>query len=394
MNILYITHCDPRDTNFGSAQRSHHLWEALKKFGNVYTVYNVGPAEIPVNDEVHKIRSACFAPKGFWALHVFSFINGKLAPFVWPFRRWQYLRDKMPWKDVAFDMIVVRYLGNVALTNAWKFGKVYVDVDDLPSESFNTIRRRRMPPPFGWMGSMIVSWWQKYILKKCKAAWIASPDQVEEISRICPCSALPNLPLPVSDAYKVNGAQKKQIMTVGLMSYEPNCQGVNWFVDNVWPVVHEKIPDLVYRICGGGVPERLCEKWAARPGVEVAGFVKDIDKVYEESIAVVTPIWSGAGTCIKVPEAVLRGRKVFATPFAVRGLSGDVIATSHINTSSEPNEMASRIIEWIEKDQQGRIIEQLSIFKSASVIFSQDVYQNAVSSVLMSEESEKGLSSE
>ena len=378
MNILFITHCDPRDTNFGSAQRSHHLWEALKKFGDVYTVYNVGTAEIPVNDEVHKIRSACFAPKGFWALHVFSFINGKLAPFVWPFRRWQYLRYKMPWKDVAFDMIVVRYLGNVALTNAWKFGKVYVDVDDLPSESFNTIRRRRMPPPFGWMGSMLVSWWQKYILKKCKAAWIASPDQVEEISCICPCTALPNLPLPVSDAYKVNGAQKEQIMTVGLMSYEPNCQGVNWFVDNVWPVIRARFGNLKYKICGKGVPPSLQAKWSKRPGVVVAGFVKDIDKVYEESIAVVTPIWSGAGTCIKVLEAALRGRKIFATPFAVRGLGKDVCDALRICICSKPSNMAIGISDWIESELRSRESEQLLILGSGEKLFAKEAFKSAV----------------
>lgn len=38
MNILYITHCDPRSTDFGSAQRSHLLWKALQEKGTVYTV--------------------------------------------------------------------------------------------------------------------------------------------------------------------------------------------------------------------------------------------------------------------------------------------------------------------------------------------------------------------
>ena len=382
MNILYITHCDPRDTGFGSAQRSHLLWEALKKFGDVYTVYNIGPTANPVNDEAHRIKSVCFAPKGFWAIHIFAFINRKFAPFVWPFRRWQYLRDKIPWKDVAFDIVVARYIGTVALTNAWKFGKVYVDIDDLPSESFNTIRRGRMLPPFGWIGSMLVAWWQKYILKKCSAAWIASADQVDQISRTCPCSGLPNLPMPVSDGYKVNGAQKEQIMTVGLMSYEPNYQGVDWFIDNVWPVVHEKIPDLVYRICGGGVPERLCEKWAARPGVEVAGFVKDIDKVYEESIAVVTPIWSGAGTCIKVPEAALRGRKVFATPFAVRGLSGEMVRNLGIEVSDDAAAMTELVVQWVSAASARRDSVQREISSVGQAEFSQEVFASAVAKVL------------
>ena len=378
MNILYITNCNPQDTGFGGAQRSYHLWEALKKLGDVYTVYNVGPAEIPINDEVHRIKSICFAPKGFWAIHIFAFINGKFAPFIWPFRRWKYLRDRMPWKGVGFDMIVVRYVGTVALTNAWKFGKVYVDIDDLPSESFNTIRRGMMIPPFGWMGYVLVSWWQKFILKKCKAAWIASADQVREISRICPCVALPNLPLPVSAGYKVNGAQKEQLMTVGLMSYEPNYQGVDWFIDNVWPALRAKFSNLEYKICGKGVPPSLQEKWSMVPGIVIAGFVRDIDKVYEESVAVVTPIWSGAGTCIKVPEAVVRGRKVFATPFAVRGLGNDVCDSLRICVCSEPSDMKIRIADWMQQELRGRESEQMIITDLGRALFTENTFENAV----------------
>ena len=382
MNILYITHCDPRDTGFGSAQRSHLLWEALKKFGDVYTVYNIGSAESPVNDEAHRIKSACFAPKGFWAVHIFAFINRKFAPFVWPFRRWQYLRDKMPWKDVTFDIVVVRYIGTVALTNAWKFGKVYVDIDDLPSESFNTIRRGRMLPPFGWIGSMLVSWWQKYILKKCSAAWIASADQVDEMSCTCPCSVLPNLPMPVSDGYQVNGAQKEQIMTVGLMSYEPNYQGVDWFIDNVWPSLRTKFGNLEYKVCGKGVPPSLQAKWSKFPGVVIAGFVRDVDKVYEESIAVVTPIWSGAGTCIKVPEAAMHGRKVFATPFAARGIGDKAIDSLKISVSETPEGMSEMIASWMAQGCDLRASTQTAIFESAKTHFTDRRFFASVGIVL------------
>lgn len=382
MNILYITHCDPRLTNFGSAQRSHFLWEALKKIGTVYTVYNIGPNEEPVSDGNDRICSACFAPGGYMKLHLFAKTNSMFAPFVWPFRSEKVLRQKMPWKGVSFDKIVVRYLGNVALTNAWKFGSVYVDIDDLPYESYNTIRRGRIPPPFGRMGSLLVSWWQKYILRKCNAAWIASPDQVAMVSSICPCAALTNLPVPPASDYKITGSQKRQLMTVGLMSYEPNYEGVDWFVDNVWPLVHKQVSDLTYRICGGGVPERLRGKWSTLPGVEVAGFVKDIDKVYEESIAVVTPIWSGAGTCIKVPEAVLRGRKVFATPFAVRGLSGEMVRNLGIEVSDDAAAMTELVVQWVSAASAWRDSVQREVSSVGQAEFSQEVFASAVAKVL------------
>ena len=366
MNILYITHCDPRDTSFGSAQRSHYLWRALTQIGTVYTVYNVGSKDAVSCDEESRIWAANLSPDGYFKRRLFARFNNMFAPFVLPFRSGRILRRKMPWKEISFDRVVVRYLGNVALANAWMFGDVYVDIDDLPTESFNTIRRNRLLPPFGWLGGKLVSWWQRYILRKCKAAWIASPDQVAMVSPICPCEALPNLPKPPAADYKVNGNQKRQLMTVGLMSYEPNYEGVDWFLDNVWGDVQKRFPDLTYKVCGRWVPDRLIGKWSRLSGVEVMGFVENIDKVYEESLAVVTPIWSGAGTCIKVPEATLRGRKVFATPFAVRGLSSEQIHKLKIDVSATAMDMVEKLACWIDRDIVSRCAEQEDI-KTASM---------------------------
>lgn len=370
MNILYITHCDPRDTSFGSAQRSHYLWQALKQIGAVYTVYNVGPKDDLACDEENRICTANLSPDGFFKLRLFARFNNLFAPFVWPFRSSRILRRKMPWKSIKFDRVVVRYLGNVALTNAWIFGDVYVDIDDLPIESFNTIRRNRFIPPFGWLGSKLVSWWQRYILRKCKASWIASPDQVNMVSAICPCVALPNLPLPPAADYKTSGNQKRQLMTVGLMSYEPNYEGVDWFLENVWLVVQKRFPDLTYKICGRGAPDRLICKWLQLPGVEVLGFVENIDKVYEESLAVVTPIWAGAGTCIKVPEAALRGRKIFATPFAVRGVPRKLICDLMISISENSSGMATAMMDWLEYAETKRVMAQATIERNSETIYS------------------------
>jgi glycosyltransferase involved in cell wall biosynthesis len=92
----------------------------------------------------------------------------------------------------------------------------------------------------------------------------------------------------------------------------------------VWPAVHAKFSQMRYKIIGKGVPSALEKKWNSIPGVEVLGYVSDseLDRLYEESLVVVAPILSGAGTCIKVLEAGLRQRFVYATSFARRGLVG------------------------------------------------------------------------
>lgn len=345
MNILYITHCDPRRTDFGSAQRTHLLWKALKQKGVVYTLFAVGPLSPVVDDEVERIKSFVFAPKGWVLIHLYAWLSHWLAPAEWPFRL-SSLKKRLPWNDIKFDKVVVRYLNGVSRSQAWKLGDAFVDIDDLPIESFNTVARKRWPKALGWMGALVVAWWQKNLLKKCRGAWIASPAQVDQIEPYCPCKALPNLAMPVSPSYQINGPQRRQLMTIGLMSYAPNYEGVDWFVDNVWPLVYARCPDLTYAICGGGVSEEHKSRWSAIPGVDVRGFVKDVDLLYQESIGVVAPIMSGAGTCIKVIEAALHGRKIFASPFALRGMSCDDKGRLCISEISEAREFAVAIVDF------------------------------------------------
>ena len=171
-------------------------------------------------------------------------------------------------------------------------------------------------------------------------------------------------------------------MSVGLMHYEPNYEGVDWFVENVWPTVRKRNPDLEYKICGRGTPGRLIEKWRATPGVEVMGFVADIDKVYEESLAAVTPILSGAGTCIKVQEAALRGRKIFATSFAVRGLSDTAIRKLGIEVSDDAAEMSELVARWATVAPDWRDSAQKEIATVGRAEFSQEVFASAVAKVL------------
>ena len=382
MNILYIANFDPRLTDFGSAQRTHLLWESLKQVGNVYTLVSVGPMAPVIDDEAERIKSFVFVPRGWLAIRAYAFLARWLSPVEWPFR-FSSMKKHLPWKNVKFDCIVVRYLNGVARSCAWKLGDVYVDIDDLPIEAYMTITRRKLPWIFRGFGGILVSSWQSWLLKKCKGAWIASADQVGHVSPLCGCRALPNLALPPSSEYKMFGRQKRQLMTVGLMSYAPNFEGVDWFIDKVWKEVHARHPEFSYVICGGGLPGRLREKWSAVPGVKVCGFVRDLDAVYEESLGVVTPIFSGSGTCIKVVEAVMYGRKVFATPFAIRGIGPSVLSGLQIAPTSEPSTMCRAICRFLEEENACRRNLQEEIYSTAKSVYSLESFARSVRAVLV-----------
>ena len=158
--------------------------------------------------------------------------------------------------------------------------------------------------------------------------------------------ALPNIAREPGSRYCLDGRQEALLLTVGLMSYSPNFQGVDWFVQNIWPTFYAEHPDFTYYVVGRGAPQNLANSWSRVPGVKVLGFVDDIDSLYEKSIAVVSPVLSGAGTCIKVIEAGLRGRKVFATSVAARGIQ-DADSVNWLSVFSTAAEFVCVLNQWL-----------------------------------------------
>ena len=296
MKILYITGDDPKEMGCGTQVRTHYLWKALERVGEV-SVY-----------VIPKRQRIGFIP---WLFRGFTKVG------IWPFRPALDVAQHFP--GVKFDCVVVRYLRNAAETAAWKIAPLYVDVDDVPLQAFE-LEKDRLPAGVRWLAALVVRWWQRFILKKCRGAWIVKEDDRRFLPRSLPCSVLRNLAKEPEVWPRPEIARENLLMTVGLMGYGPNIDGVLWFLRTVWKPFHAQHPDWRYVIAGKGAPESLQQECARIGGVELLGFVDDLDALYAKSAAVVAPIMTGAGSCVKVIESALHGRTTFVTPFAVRGV--------------------------------------------------------------------------
>jgi len=76
-------------------------------------------------------------------------------------------------------------------------------------------------------------------------------------------------------------------------------------------------------IIAGKYPEAIPSYNACVPGVEFAGFVSDLHKLYARSRVVSAPILSGSGTRLKIIEAAAYGKPIVATRLGVEGLHFD-----------------------------------------------------------------------
>ncbi|MEO8062843.1 MAG: TIGR03087 family PEP-CTERM/XrtA system glycosyltransferase [Pseudomonadota bacterium] len=109
------------------------------------------------------------------------------------------------------------------------------------------------------------------------------------------------------------------LVFTGVMDYWPNVQGVQWFADEVLPLIRAKLPEVRFIIVGSKPTEAVL-KLRARPGIEVTGFVDDV-RVYVSAAALcVVPLKIARGLQNKVLEAMAMGKTVVCTSQSLEGI--------------------------------------------------------------------------
>ena len=171
--------------------------------------------------------------------------------------------------------------------------------------------------------------------KRFDGGWIANPEQVNMVHMKRPVAALKNIAMTSSANYNPQSERQPMIFTVGLMSYAPNYLGVDAFLTNIWPTVKKAYPEMTYKLAGKGIPEEYQQKWEKIDGVELLGFVEDLEPLYEQCLATVVPVDSGGGTCIKTLEAMAYSRIPLATQFGARGYDDTVGKTVFVYHNAE-----------------------------------------------------------
>jgi glycosyltransferase involved in cell wall biosynthesis len=103
-----------------------------------------------------------------------------------------------------------------------------------------------------------------------------------------------------------------RLLFVGSLNYEPNRQGLEWFVHEVAPLARQRLK-IDVEVVGPG------RRGPELPGVRYLGRVDNLDAAYARADAAVVPLLAGAGSRLKVVEALGRGVPLVATGIGAEG---------------------------------------------------------------------------
>jgi glycosyltransferase involved in cell wall biosynthesis len=104
------------------------------------------------------------------------------------------------------------------------------------------------------------------------------------------------------------------LLFVGSLQSEFNRGGVEWFVESCWPLVLAARPDARLILVGSGSLDIDGSR------ITRLGAVDDLAPVYAQARCCIVPLLAGAGTRLKVIEAMAFGRPVVSTPVGAEGL--------------------------------------------------------------------------
>ncbi len=129
------------------------------------------------------------------------------------------------------------------------------------------------------------------------------------------------------------------ILFFGAINYFPNSDAVTFFLQDVFPLLSAKHPNLKVRIVGPGAPQEIRAMGSDR--VEVVGFVDDLRAEIARAAVVVAPLRIGGGTRLKILEAMGVAKPIVATRIGAEGI--DVQHERDILLADSPEDLARQI---------------------------------------------------
>ena len=112
------------------------------------------------------------------------------------------------------------------------------------------------------------------------------------------------------------------ILFVGGFAHPPNQEAVLWFVGDILPLIHQRVPAVKLAIVGSNPPQTLLG--LTSDAISVSANVSDAElrEHYRTARVAVVPLRYGAGVKLKVVEALREGLPLVTTQVGAQGLPG------------------------------------------------------------------------
>ena len=358
MKILFLTHRYPYPPESGDRIRSFHFIKHLSARHEIHLM-SICFGKAPDKEELRPLENFCRTvevfPVNYWknimrcAPFIFSDVPLTVQLF---FSKELNRRLKERLERERFDLIYI-YSSQMATAVMEARGTAKVmDFIDVDSEKWQEYADRSGHLK-KWVYAREARCLRRFELdveRRCRASVLVSENEAALFRRLAPDAKIHAIGNGVDTDPHGSGApannDKDSIIFTGVMDYFPNVDGVQWFANEILPLVARKRPEAEFIIIGKN-PAPAVRKLAGKSArVKVTGYVPDIKKYLSSAAVAVAPLRIARGIQNKVLEAMAAGVPVVATTPASEGI--DARPGADLLIADDAREFSSHVIRLLE----------------------------------------------
>jgi glycosyltransferase involved in cell wall biosynthesis len=205
---------------------------------------------------------------------------------------------------------------------------------------------------------------QQYLPRFSAVASITEPDRDRLLRMGCP-EPVAFVPAGVNLARLQPDASVRPkphtLFFLASLDWLPNQEGLQWFLDHVWPEAQRRWPALELHVAGKNMPPQLQQ--LQLPGVQVHGFVDSAPRFMQQHAVMIVPLLSGGGMRVKIIEGMALGKCIISTNLGAEGIA--VEPGRDLLVADEPQHWLELIGQWmsgaIDANEVGAAARQTAI---------------------------------
>lgn len=141
---------------------------------------------------------------------------------------------------------------------------------------------------------------------------------------------------------------EKALTFIGTLSWEPNIDGLLWFLRMVWPTVIAQHPDVRLYVLGKEPDQRILDAAGSDQRIIFTGFIKELEVYLKKTRVYLAPLRFGSGMKVKVLEGLYRGIPTVSTSVGAEGL--EVVSGESIFITDTAEDFAQHCIYLLENE--------------------------------------------
>jgi GT2 family glycosyltransferase/glycosyltransferase involved in cell wall biosynthesis len=156
---------------------------------------------------------------------------------------------------------------------------------------------------------------------------------------------------------------RRDFLFIGGFQHTPNTDAVLFFLEEIYPLVKERLGDAKFYIIGDKAPPEIVA--LANDRIIVAGLQRDVRPFFDSVKLSVAPLRFGAGVKGKINQSMAFGVPVVATSLAVDGT--ELLDREEILVADEPEAFARALIELYESEELWKRISENGVRKTRAL---------------------------